>query len=105
MREGCEAARSGRFQVIVSVPLLGDGSWKRLHDIAKLYELCFEVIVWAQNFDFSEWVAALNDGAFDVLDAMHEQPRVAEVAKLALWAASVKRAKPRLRVMDPWDLA
>src|SRR2546422_3808704 len=26
---GCEAAKSGRFQVVVSVPLLSDGAWRR----------------------------------------------------------------------------
>jgi ActR/RegA family two-component response regulator len=27
---GCDSARSGRFQVVVSTPILADGSWKRL---------------------------------------------------------------------------
>src|SRR5437879_2563478 len=31
---GGEAAKSGRFQVVVSTPLLRDGSWRRLTDIA-----------------------------------------------------------------------
>src|SRR6202007_2097901 len=31
---GCEAAKSGRFQVVVSKPLLSDGSWRRLIDIS-----------------------------------------------------------------------
>ena len=32
---GCEAAKSGRFQVVFSAPLLRDGSWRHLIDAAK----------------------------------------------------------------------
>ena len=56
---GCEAAKSGRFQVVVSTPLLRDGSWRRLTDIANHYDLGFEVVLWARNFDLAEWVEAL----------------------------------------------
>jgi len=31
MTAGCEFARSGRFQVVVTTPVLGDGSWRRLN--------------------------------------------------------------------------
>src|SRR5260370_26709333 len=48
---GCEAAKSGGFQVVVSTPLLRDGSWRRLADIANHYDLGFEVVLWARNFD------------------------------------------------------
>src|SRR5437016_10626627 len=51
---GCEAAKSGRFQVVVSTPLLSDGSWRRLTDIANHYDLGFEVVLWARNFDLAE---------------------------------------------------
>jgi hypothetical protein len=34
----------------------------------------------------NHWAGALEDGAFDVLDALHELPRAADVAKCALWA-------------------
>src|SRR3989441_847042 len=67
---GCEAAKSGRFQVVVSTLLLRDGSWTRLTDIANHYDLGFEVVLWARNFDFAEWGEAMKDGAFDVLDAL-----------------------------------
>src|SRR6266705_6484671 len=67
---GCEAAKSGRFQVVVSTPVLSDGSWRRLTDIASHYDPGFEIILWARNFDLREWVVALNEGVFDVLDAM-----------------------------------
>ena len=36
---GCEAAKSGRLQVVVSTPLLSDGSWRRLTDTANHYDL------------------------------------------------------------------
>lgn len=52
---GCNAAKSGRFQVVISAPLLRDGSWRRLADIADQYDLGFEVVLWARNFDFAEW--------------------------------------------------
>ena len=45
MTAGCEAAKSGRFQVIVSTPLLSDGSWRRLTDIANHNDLGFEVVL------------------------------------------------------------
>ena len=34
---GCEAAKTGQFQVVVSTPQLRDGSWRRLADIARSY--------------------------------------------------------------------
>jgi DNA-binding NtrC family response regulator len=91
---GCEAAKSGRFQVVVSTPLLRDGSWRRLADIAYHYDLGFVVVLWARRFDSTEWAEALDQGAFEVLDATCEQPKAAEVARRALWAAFLKGAGP-----------
>ena len=105
MTAGCEAAKSGRFQVIVSTPLLRDGSWKRLTDIANHYDLGFEVVLWARNFDLAEWVEALKDGAFDVLDAMCEPPKALEATRRALWAAYLKGAGPNPRVTSPQKAA
>jgi DNA-binding NtrC family response regulator len=102
---GCEAAKSGRFQVVVSTPLLRDGSWRRLTDIANHYDLGFEVVLWARNFDLRDWAVALNEGAFDVLDAMCEQPKAVEVTKRALWAAYLKGAGPRPRAASPQKAA
>jgi len=68
---GCEAAKSGRFQVVVSTPLLSDGSWRRFTDIANHCDLGLEVVLWARNFDLAEWGEALKQGAFDVLDALN----------------------------------
>jgi DNA-binding NtrC family response regulator len=92
---GCEAAKSGRFQVVVSTPLLRDGSWRRLTDIANHYDLGFEVVLWARTFDLAEWGEALKEGAFDVLDALCEVARAVEAIKTALWAAYLKGAGPQ----------
>src|SRR6266436_5630223 len=92
---GCEAARSGRFQAVVSTPLLSDGSWRRLIDISNHYDLGFEVVLWARTFDLAEWGEALKEGAFDVLDALCEVPRAVEAIKTALWAAYLKGAGPQ----------
>jgi PleD family two-component response regulator len=99
LRAGCEAAKSGQFQVVISAPLLKDGSWRRLADIANHSDLRFEVVLWARNFDLREWAEALENGAFDVLDAVYEQSRVVEAANCALWAAYLKGAGPNPRVM------
>ena len=103
--EGCEFAKSGRFQVVVSTPQLQDGSWRRLTDIANHYDLSFEVILWVRNFDNFEEAQALNDGAFDVLDAVQEQPNTIETTKRALWAAYLKGAGPNQRMASPWKAA
>jgi DNA-binding NtrC family response regulator len=95
MQVACEYARSGRFQVVVTTPVLGDGSWKRLADVDSHYRPGFVVILVATTFDLNEWGQALEDGAFDVLDALHELPNVAEAARRALWAAYLKGAGPR----------
>ena len=91
---GCEAAKSGRFRVVVSTPLLSDGSWRRLIEIANHCDLGFEVVLWARKFDFPEWAEALKDGAFDVFDALCQSPKAVEAAKRALWAAYLRAAGP-----------
>ncbi len=95
---GCEAAASGRFQVVLSVPLLNDGSWRRLIDLAHHQDLNFEVVLLARNFDLNQWAEALKDGAFDVLDTLHELPKAAEVATHALGAGHLKRFRSRHNV-------
>jgi DNA-binding NtrC family response regulator len=102
---GCEAAKTGHFQVVFSTPHLRDGSWRRLTDIAHHYDLRFEVVLWAHNFDLREWAAALDHGAFDVLDAVYEQSRVVEAAKCAWWAAYLKGAGPNPRAIRPHQAA
>jgi DNA-binding NtrC family response regulator len=94
---GCEAAKSGDFQVVVTTPELRDGSWRRLTDVANHYHLGFEVVLWARNFDLKEWAEALDSGVFDVLDAVNEQSRIVETTKCALWAAYLKGAGSNAR--------
>jgi DNA-binding NtrC family response regulator len=96
---GCDAARSGQFQVVVSIPQLRDGSWRRLTDIANHLDLHFEVVLWAHKFDLRAWAEALDEGAFDVLDAVNEESRIGEVTKCALWAAYLKGAGPNPRAI------
>ena len=60
---GCESAISRRFQVIFSTPVMADGSWRRLVDIANHYGLSFEVILLARTFDFNQWGEALSGGS------------------------------------------
>jgi DNA-binding NtrC family response regulator len=91
---GCELARSGRFQVVVTKPFMGDGSWRRLVDIANHCDLNFVVVLVASTFDLNQWAEALESGAFDVVDALHELPKAAEVVKSAAWAAYLKGAGP-----------
>jgi DNA-binding NtrC family response regulator len=91
---GCESARSGRFQVVISTPVLGDGSWRRLVDIASHYDLGFVVVLVASTFDSNQLAEAQENGAFDVLDVLHELPKAAEATKRALWAAYLKGAGP-----------
>ncbi|PYU32588.1 MAG: hypothetical protein DMG28_11075 [Acidobacteria bacterium] len=81
---GCESARSGRFQVVFTTPVLCDGSWRCLVEAAHHYDLGFEVVLLARTFDLSQWAEALEAGAFDVPDALDELPKAAGVAKLAL---------------------
>jgi DNA-binding NtrC family response regulator len=94
MAAACEAARSGRFQVVVTTPALSDGTWKRLTDLASRYRPGFVVIVVAITSDPKQRVQALEEGVFDVV-ALHELPNVAWAVRRALWAAYLDGAGPR----------
>jgi DNA-binding NtrC family response regulator len=83
MTVGCALAKSGRFQVIFSTPLLGDGSWERLIELASQHNLGFEVVLLARTFTFDEWAEALQIGAFDVLDVLCDLPKAPEAARRA----------------------
>jgi len=80
---GCKAAKSGRFRVVFSAPLLRDGSWRRLIEVASQHKLGFEVVLLARTFTFNEWAEALQIGAFDVLDVLRDLPKAAEAARRA----------------------
>ena len=64
MTAGCESARSGRFGVIFSTPFTGDGSWKRLIEVANEHSLSFEVVLLARTFELDQWAEAMQMGAF-----------------------------------------
>jgi DNA-binding NtrC family response regulator len=83
MAAGCALAKSGRFQVVFSTPLLGDGSWRRLIEVASEHNLGFEVVLLARTFSFNEWAEALQIGAFDVLDVLSDLPKAVEAARRA----------------------
>jgi DNA-binding NtrC family response regulator len=87
---GCGLAQSGRFQVVFSAPLLDDGSWKRLIDIAKQQDSSFALILLARTFNLKEWAEALEAGAFEVLDVLCDLPKAAEAASRALGTTSLK---------------
>jgi DNA-binding NtrC family response regulator len=83
MTVGCALAKSGRFQVVFSTPLLSDGSWKRLIEVASQHNLGFELVLLARTFTFDEWAEALQVGAFDVLDVLCDLPKAVEAARRA----------------------
>jgi len=94
MTEGCRYAKSGGFQVVFTVPVLQDGSWRRLADIASQYDLGFVVVLVTRGFDFHQYSTALEEGVFDVVDALHDLPQAADAARGALWAAYLKGTGP-----------
>src|SRR6516162_1002954 len=83
MTAGCALAKSGRFQVVFSAPILRDGSWRRLIEVATQHNLGFEIVLLARTFTFNEWAEALQVGAFDVLDVLCDLPKAAEAARRA----------------------
>jgi DNA-binding NtrC family response regulator len=91
---GCESAKSGRFQVVFCPPLLADGSWRRLMEVAQHHDLSFELVLLARSFSLNEWGEALQDGVFDVLDVVRDLPKAAEAAKRAWGAAYLRRFRP-----------
>lgn len=92
---GCELARSGRFQVVVTTSDLVDGTWEVLAELAGRYRPGFVVIVVANAFDARKWADALDFGVFDILDASHELWKVGEIVTRALWAAYLEGAGPQ----------
>jgi len=98
--EGCEAANPADFRWSSRRPGC-ETDREAADDIANHYDLGFEVVLWARSFDLLEWTEALKDGAFDVLDAMCEQPKAVESTKRALWAAYLKGAGPTQERLIP----
>ncbi len=95
MTAACEAAISGRFEVIFTTPFTGGSSWKRLIGLASQQSLSFEIILLARTFNHGQWAEAMQIGAFDVLDLVFDLSRAAEVAQHAFGAAYLKRFRSR----------
>jgi len=83
--EGYALAESGRFQVVLTEPILADGTWKRLKNSPAQSRLQFAVVLIAKGPDRRQRVRALEDGAFDVIDALNDLSKAAEVVIRALW--------------------
>lgn len=101
MKKGCESARSGKFQIVVTARSLADGSWKRLAYVDRHYRPGFVIILLTSGFDVNEWSQALEDGAFDVVDGAHDLQKLAESTRRALWAAYLMGAGPRPDLQSP----
>lgn len=94
MDEGCALAASGRFEVVLSQPQLPDGSWRRLMELASRDCLEFVVILLAGRFDTRQWLQALNDGAFDVIDVLRDLDNIEESVRYALWVGYLSGIGP-----------
>ena len=101
MTDACDLASSGLFQVVICTPELGDGSWRRLIDVANHYDLAFEVILLIGTSHFSEWDSAIEEGIFEILDTAHDLPKAPQVVRHALWAAYLKGAGPPPETVHP----
>lgn len=100
--EALEAARSGQFPVAITTPRLTDGSWKRLVWTAHHVRPRFSVIVLAKTFSLREWAQALDDGAFEVIDALSELPKMTEVVRHALLTEYLLGERPDLQIPGFW---
>jgi DNA-binding NtrC family response regulator len=89
-----EPARSGAFSVVISEPLLPDGSWTDLKNTAEHARSGFLVLLVAKKINPGERATVLKQGAFDLLDAASAPEKVPEVTQRALWAAYLEGDGP-----------
>jgi hypothetical protein len=101
MTAACEAARSGGFQVVISAPVLRDGSWRRLSDMGSHYELGFVIILVATETEAEDWAGAIEGGVFEILDPQQDLSMAVQIAKRAGWAAYLKGGSTRLEQNHP----
>ena len=99
--QGCELAKSGRFQVVLSAPALRDGSWRRVTDLARHYDLRFELVLLGGEAVLAQDIETLDDDVFDVVDPWLEQPELRELIRRAVWAAYLRGAGPFHKVANP----
>ena len=93
---GCAFVESGRFQVVLTEPILADGSWRQLTDqFTGRKKSGLSVVVITKTFDLHDWSEALQDGAFDVIDALSDLPKVGTVVRRALLVQYLMGSGPR----------
>lgn len=63
MTAACDSANSGRFQVVVTVPVLLDGSWKCLINVEGRCNPGFVNILLARTLDCNQWAQVVEDEA------------------------------------------
>ena len=54
----------------------------------------FVVILLAGRFDTRQWLQALNDGAFDVIDVLRDLDNIEESVRYALWVGYLSGIGP-----------
>ena len=93
---GCALVASGQFQVVLTETALVDGSWRRLLDLEsrKQPEFAFAIVLVTRTFDPDQCFYAMQDGAFDVIDAVRDLPNVGVVVRRALLAEYLMGAGP-----------
>lgn len=94
MTDACTLAKSGHFYVVLTEPTLTDGSWRRLANLAKGAHLEFVVVLVSKSCDLRQRVYAKKEGVFDVIDALNELPKAAEVVMRALWVEYLNGVAP-----------
>jgi DNA-binding NtrC family response regulator len=92
--EGCALAESGHFQVALTEPTLADGTWRRLKNSAAHSRWQFVVVLVAKGPGLRQRVRAIEEGAFDVIDASDDLSKAAEVVVRALWVEYLNGAGP-----------
>ena len=94
MTDACALAKSGDFYVVLTEPTLTDGSWRRLANLAGRNHLEFVVVLVAKDSDLRQRIYAKQEGAFDVIDAVHGLPKTGEVVMQALWVEYLNGVGP-----------
>ena len=92
--EGLLLTESRHFQVVLSQPNLPDGSWRQLREGGIHTGSEFLIILVAWKFDMRQWLQALKDGAFDVIDALHGLGALRDTVRRALWVEYLIGAGP-----------
>jgi DNA-binding NtrC family response regulator len=101
MTDACALAECGNFQVILTEPVLTDGSWKRLANFAKRSHSEFVVVLVAKSSDLRQSVYPKQGEVFDLIDASNELPKAPEVVMRALWVEYLNGSGPVPGLLRP----